>query len=61
MDWVDTKVHETRLSSFKQWAKGIPLPVHHRHVTYDVTDNVTGQGFPLGSARYLPTSQPFAK
>ena len=25
MDWVDTKVYETRLSSFKQWPKGVPV------------------------------------
>ena len=25
MDWADTKVYETRLSSFKQWPKGVPV------------------------------------
>ena len=25
MEWVDTKVYETRPSSFKQWPKGVPV------------------------------------
>ena len=25
MNWLDTNVHETRLSSFKQWPKGVPV------------------------------------